>query len=167
MSFQDLWAPTDQALASGTFDPQGSNYVAPFNSATLGPVQSDPASGVSDNPYYVPSFPGTSTSLDNYTAGMPGGSGIGSVPPGLQGRSFVPGSSGYQTNTTGGDLGLPGNVLSSLGMTQGTAQTLTGGSADIASYFNRGVVIILGFIFVAAGLWMFSSGVTVEGVLKK
>lgn len=161
MSFLDQWAPTDQALASGTFDPQGANYFAPFNSPQT------PQSGVADNPYFVPSFPGTSRSLDNYTAGLPGASGIGAVPPGLQGRSFVPGSSGYQDNAAPGDLGLPGNVLSGLGMTQGTAQTLTGGSGDIASYFNRAVVIILGFIFVAAGLWMFSSGVTVEGVLKK
>lgn len=121
-------------------------------------------------------------SLDEINAANPGGIPQGVNMPG--GTPFtVPGSGGgspYQISgaslgtvgpsvvTTGGGLSVPNTVAANptaqASVTPPSSSTAGPAAGSLADYFARGIIIILGFIFIAVGLDMLKPGIVPQAV---
>lgn len=133
--------------------------LLPIDATDLGPVQFSGSYAASENA--LTQQPGY-TAINNQPVN--GGSGLVSLP----GNTIVPAPG----------MGPPSSAITVGGPTQpataSTSQPATGTGATPASptaaavtssvgnYFIRGVIIILGFIFIAVGLSMFKNGGTVS-----
>jgi hypothetical protein len=137
--FADQWKGISDAVNNGTFDPMGANNSYAFTSQ-----QNSIGSDWSTIPNYLSSLPSSfapsQTSHGAVITSQGGASGSASVAP-----------NGAPTNAQG----APSNAVA--GSQPQPASGVQSGS--LADYFLRGVIIVLGFIFVAIGLNMFRPGV--------
>lgn len=142
VDFSTQWGSVTDALSSGEFDPVGANntyaYTNGFQAPTLTPQQP----GLSWNNLQLPSLAGISA--DSFT-GKSSGSVMGA---GATGNVQPNGAPSYT-------IGQPSNAQAGAQPQQSSGIA----SGSIADYFLRGVIIVLGFIFVAIGLNMFRPGI--------
>lgn len=125
-------------------------YEAYPQDASSGGFQGLNFGGRSDPGGIGSSLIGSGSDPGNYNNTLSSGFGGNSVDPALLGSNMqgpasalgLPGGSGGFWNWAFGNSSAPGTQNASVG-------------ATIAQYFMRGVIVVLGFIFVAVGLHMF------------
>src|SRR6266568_4836511 len=156
-SFLDAWSVVPDAISSGAFDPQGANSMtnlgtpSGFNSRfpdiTTNAINiSSPNWGGLPNTSemdfgYLNSTPATSEKMGSFFSDDTQSKANGWFNYGASKITGLP----------SGNTGGVGPNPSAAGSPAGAALT----SFDFSGYFVRATVIILGFIFVAAGLYMF------------
>lgn len=129
ITFNENWLDTSNAINSGAFDPVGANYFSPDLGSTI--PQTLPGFGSS--------FAPSQTSNGNTVASSGSASGGGGS-AGLDLGTFAPAyAAGSPVNNS---------------PTQVTVNKSPSGivSNSVGDYFLRGIIVILGFIFVAIGL---------------
>lgn len=178
-NFLEAWSVVPEAIGAGIFDPQGANSMTnlgtPVNnfSARFPDITTNRVTaGGSNDPFagaFAPLSTDTSTLDFGYLNGsQPSGDTMGSFFGGdTQSKAngwFNAGASaitGLPSGNTGGDGPNPSAANSPAGA------ALTSG-INWAEYFVRGGVVLLGFIFVAIGLYMFAPTTSiVTGALNK
>jgi hypothetical protein len=84
--------------------------------------------------------------------------------PGVGGKTA---GASLQPSSSGGDTSTTASPPTSSNTTSGNPAAISSSWQSFASgYFGRAVVIVLGFVFVAAGLHMFSGGQVVQMVRR-
>lgn len=115
---------------------------------------------MADSPF--PVFDATGTMLGNQTSDW------GTIPNSLPALPPIPGLASTPAGVKSAGGTATGGTVAATGAAQGTSGTpsnaqpsASGVPSGVADYFLRGVIVVLGFIFVAVGLRMF--GVPIPG----
>jgi hypothetical protein len=147
-SLTDRWDATSDAIASGVFDPVGSNYTT-FLPSALSPGGGGLNPSVSGK---AASSVGTaSTSPFDFKAGLNGG------------------EFNYLTDAgkaSGATPNVNEAVSGAIGAAGASSGSASSSGAAIKEILLRVTVIVLGFIFVATGLAMFKGPAIIPGLPK-